>query len=292
MPDNKISDYVVETAPPPPTDFLVVAVPDVINKKVPVSMVLFKQEVISADADKAMSVGINHIVDISAWVSDNIFSLPTTAKVGERIRIQVDSGSSTYKLQLRTTAASNDTINGIDHDSSDGSSLFNAGEFIVFRCITADTDWIVEQDGRIPCVAGYNGASPGVLTATWTPIDLSALTSTMNQGAMADLTNDKFVVRRAGLYGIRGGAYTSSFNLDAEQPLILRVELDTGGGFAAEYPLTWQEPDNANESIGITTGKHIYDSAIGDAFRLVVYQASGATQSVNTDVTVTEILAR
>jgi hypothetical protein len=150
MANTKITDLTLATSPPPATNFYVDAEEDVTNEKIPASMITLEHTAVSADADQAMAVGKLYVVTMGAWASDNIFSLPTTAKVGERIGIYIVDGDASYKLQIRTTAASNDTINGVDYDSADWAKLFVAGEYVVFRCITADTAWIAEEDGRVP----------------------------------------------------------------------------------------------------------------------------------------------
>jgi hypothetical protein len=107
------------------------------------------QEAISADADKAMAVNTLYKVTMAAWASDNIFSLPSTAAVDDVIGVDIVDGDATYDLQLRTTAASNDTINAVDHDSLDFARMSRKGEYIYFRCVTADTAWIVEDTNII-----------------------------------------------------------------------------------------------------------------------------------------------
>jgi hypothetical protein len=113
-----------------------------------------EQTAVSADANQAMAVGKLYVVTMGAWASDNVFSLPTTAAVGDQIGVYIVDGDDTYKLQLRTTAASNDTIENVDYDSLDWGTLSRAGEYVQFKCITADTAWAVEIDGRVVAKLG------------------------------------------------------------------------------------------------------------------------------------------
>jgi hypothetical protein len=145
---------------------------------------------------------------MSGWATaDRIYSLPTTAQVGERIGVFVSSGNASYEIQLRTTAASNDTINGTDYDSADWSKLFITGECVIFRCVTANTAWIVEYDGRIPTkTAAYvNGDTDGTNSAstfikptddggTWTSLHDTGNTFSTSTGVITVRRDSKYLV--------------------------------------------------------------------------------------------------
>jgi len=68
--------------------------------------------------------------------------------VGDRIGILVSASNASYELIV--TAASGDTLNGVAGGTG-WSKLFITGEVVVMRCVAANSPWIVEQDGRIPC---------------------------------------------------------------------------------------------------------------------------------------------
>lgn len=183
MANTKISDLTVESAPPSASDHYVAAETDVTNTAVPASMITLEHTAVSADSDQAMAVGKLYLVDMSGWASDNIFSLPTTAKVGERIGVYIVAGNGTYNLQLRTTAASNDTINGVDHDSSDWDVANTAGDYVVFKCITADTAWMVEHDAT-----GDLQISGNLILQSGKGIDFSATSDAA--GSTSELLDD------------------------------------------------------------------------------------------------------
>lgn len=161
--------------------------------------------VTGTDADTAMVAGSLYTVAMSGWATSvRTYTLPTTAKVGSRIGIYITSGNATHELAIRTTAASNDTINGTDYDSADWSKLFITGELVIFRCIVADTDWIVEYDGRIPQLGKYTLATSITTNtaATATLVDYDSGEIQINQGGICDATNNRFIARRAGEYRI------------------------------------------------------------------------------------------
>lgn len=161
-------------------------------------------------ADIAAAVGTLYLVDLSALASEVIFSLPTTANVGERVGVYITAGSSTdgEELAIRTTAASNDTINGVDYDSADWSRLFILGEYVEFVCVTANTAWAVAQDGRIPCAfsATLSGdVSLGV--STWTTLTFDTIEASpygANVGDAFDTTNNRLNPRRTAYWDLSG----------------------------------------------------------------------------------------
>jgi hypothetical protein len=169
-------------------------------------------------ADISGVVGQLHLVDLSALASEVIFRLPTTAQVGERIGVYITVGSTTdgEELAIRTTAASNDTINGVDHDTADWSRLFITGESLIFRCITANTDWIVEHDGRIPCV--FRATLASTLTtnsaSTWETVGFD--TAATNVGNVYDTTGEQFSVRRTASWVMTCNIYTNSTYADGD----------------------------------------------------------------------------
>ena len=151
-----------------------------------------------SDADTTMAVGTLYRVDMSAWATSvRTYSLPTTAAVGERIGVYITAGNATHELAIRTTASSNDTINGTDYDAADWSKLFITGELAVFECVVANTDWIVLVDGRIPCHARADDVTGTAVSITAAVI---TLTEQFDTGGIFNATSDRFLLRRDGRY--------------------------------------------------------------------------------------------
>jgi len=156
-------------------------------------------------ANLTASVGTLHKVTIAGMTADRDFILPDTAAIGERVGVFVVDGDDTYVLQIKTAATSSE-INGADASSTIWSSVFIQNEVVIFECIKAggagDTDWIVVQDGRIPC----NSKMYLSTTTTGTPMTASTYvtlpldTVENDLGDIADITNDYFDLRRAGNY--------------------------------------------------------------------------------------------
>lgn len=145
------------------------------------------------------TAGVLHVLDISGMTADRRFNLPSTAKVGDRVGVFIKVGDDAYELDLHTTAASNDTINGVDCDTTSWSRLFIAGECVIFRCVTADTDWIVEYDGRIPCAARFSLNSSS--STDWTQATLTSPnmdTTAYNVGSCGTASTSSFTARRDG----------------------------------------------------------------------------------------------
>lgn len=155
------------------------------------------------DADTTMVVGSLYRVDMSAWATAvRTYRLPTTAQVGERIGIYVTAGNATHEIAIRTVAASNDTINGVDYDSADWSKLFITGEIVIFECVVADTDWIVLHDGRIPCSCSMYAATAITtnLAATVKQSDMDTVLFDVGDISTEGGNPGEMTVRRAGKF--------------------------------------------------------------------------------------------
>ena len=147
-------------------------------------------------------VGQLHCVDMSgaSLTSEVVMTLPATAAVGERVGVYITAGSSTDGEELSVRTPASDTINGTDYSAADWSRLFITGEVVVFRCIVANTDWIVEHDGRIPAIClAYDDTGLAVSTTGATP-SFSAIN---DNGSMLDTTNDWVKLRRKSSVEIR-----------------------------------------------------------------------------------------
>ena len=166
----------------------------------------------STDADLAMEVGKLYLITMAAWASHNIASLPTTAAVGDIVGVYIVDGDADYELQLRTTAASDDTIDGVDYDSADLTRLFQAGEYYYFKCITANTAWITLDSRLIPTscrIDADSGTNQELTDATWEQVTFFTR-EYYDNGGIGDFANDRIVPRRDGNYIVNVIAFMSS----------------------------------------------------------------------------------
>lgn len=157
--------------------------------------------VAGSDADTTMAVGNMYVTDMSAWATaDRTYTLPATAAVGDRIGIMVTAGDASHELII--TAATSDTLNGVA-GGTEWSRLFITGEVVILRCVTADSAWLVEYDGRIQ----QNGSlslttsSSGTMTADewYLPTDKSGAWSVAIDNASLTVTGTgRIYARRAG----------------------------------------------------------------------------------------------
>ena len=172
-------------------------------------------------------VGTLHILDISGLTADQDFTLPATCAVGDRVGVFIKTGDPDYELLLKP--ASGDTING-GSPAAEWSRLFITGECVIFRCITANTDWIVEYDGRIPCVGNLRitTAESGTKTGGvfYAPTALSAVwTADENIGNAMNTTNSRYVARRKALVQLSASALAGVNGLDTQ---FITVQLNDG----------------------------------------------------------------
>jgi hypothetical protein len=154
-------------------------------------------------------VGTLHILDISGLTADRDFTLPATCAVGDRIGVFIKTGDADHELLLKPD--STDTING-GAAGAEWSRLFISNECVIFRCITANADWIVEYDGRIPCKMVFRlttGTNTTEAAATLViPTDRSGVwTADVNVGSAGTTADSKFNFRRDGTVTIFGRAF-------------------------------------------------------------------------------------
>lgn len=169
------------------------------------------EHVAGSNAAVSMAVNTMYVVDGSALTANRTYTLPAVCAVGDRCGVMLTSGNASFAVLL--TAASGDTLNGVA-GGTEWSRLFIANEVVIMRCVTANSTWIVEEDGRIPCYLKMVAASSqtGVASSTWTTVTQGATGSwsvPINVGGMADTANHSAVIRRSGNY-----QFTLNLNLD------------------------------------------------------------------------------
>ena len=153
----------------------------------------------------AISAAVNtlYVADMSGWTADRTLTLPATAAVGDRVGVMVSVGDADYEWLI--TAATGDTLNGVA-GGTEWSRVFITGETVVFRCVAADSTWVVEQDGRIPQNAAMylSTSADGETAATYTrptaATTAGAWTVDFDNASICSTSNDRLVPRRAGKY--------------------------------------------------------------------------------------------
>lgn len=166
-------------------------------------------------------VGTMHLLDISGLTASRNFTLPATAAVGDRVGVYITTGDDTHALII--IGDTGDTING-GSANTEWSRLFITNECVILRCVTADSAWVVEYDGRIPCNTAMEAASQqtGIVHSTWTTItkgDTGSWATPINIGGCADTTNHALITRRAGNYVLSAGVAIEAL-IDARSILI------------------------------------------------------------------------
>jgi len=141
-----------------------------------------------------------YFADISGLTANRNFVLPTCA-VGDEIELKITTGDDTYALIV--IGDTGVTIEG-GSSATEWSRLFISGEMVRFVASATNT-WRVVYDGRKRSI-GRMKLSSNITTNTagaettpdWGAADL-------NVGDICDLTNDRFNIRRAGIYRVSGG---------------------------------------------------------------------------------------
>ena len=144
-------------------------------------------------------VGTMHLLDISGLTATRNFTLPATAAVGDRVGVYLTTGDATYALVI--IGDTGDTING-GSAATEWSRLFISNECVILRCVTANSAWVVEYDGRIPQQAMCRLTT----AATGEPVDTvvtptaysGAWTATIDNASLSIVASSDIKVRRAG----------------------------------------------------------------------------------------------
>jgi len=167
--------------------------------------------VAGADSNTTMAVSNLYVVDGSTLTADRTYTLPATAAVGDRIGVMMSAGSSTYEVLL--TAASGDTLNAVA-GGTEWSRLFITGEVVIMRCVTANSAWVVEQDGRIAqqALMGLTTAATAEAANTFVrPTSQSgAWTAHTDNASLCTTSTGQIKTRRAGKFSISAFGFSTS----------------------------------------------------------------------------------
>jgi hypothetical protein len=141
---------------------------------------------------------------MAAWATaDRTYTLPAVAAVGDRVGIMLTGGNDSYELLI--TAASGDTLNGVA-GGTEWSRIFITNEVVIIRCVTANSAWVIDIDGRIAqsCDMELTTAADGESAATFTQPTAAAApgawTARIDNGSIATVGSDRITIRRGGNY--------------------------------------------------------------------------------------------
>lgn len=142
------------------------------------------------------------VLDISGMTADRDWSLPTPSAAGVECGVQIITDApADYELVLKRNAVK-------------FFALLISGEILTFRSTgTGATDWVVVNDGRIPCFCEQKNSSSQTLSnATNTKMELP--TSVSDNANMSDTTNDRIKSRRGTLFSAKMAVRVATFSVD------------------------------------------------------------------------------
>lgn len=198
-----------------------------------------------ANAATSMQVGTLYVVDGSTLTADRTYTLPATAKVGDRVGVMMSASSTDYEVIL--TAASGDTLNGVA-GGTEWSRVFIRGEVIIMRCIADNATWMVEHDGRIPqyaMLALTAAASAEAANTFVRPTSQSgAWTAHSDNASLSTTSNGQIKVRRAGRFDMScfgfsnaalgiGGFFSSALYKNGTTDILFASSFGVAGGTLA-----------------------------------------------------------
>ena len=230
-------------------------------------------------ANLTASVGTLHQLTIAGLTANRGFILPDTAAVGERVSLHVVDGDPSFEVEIKTAAAGS-TINGTDCSTNEWSRVFIQNETLLFRCIVAGgagaTQWIVENDGRIPChceIADKSGTAGHYVngTSTYPAFD----TANVDVGGLADLASDDINIRRPNNYLVTvGGATPGSLGNGQNIQIVTRVNT------AAYRRLSLYSPA-ASALLGGSIS-NLIPLVAGDGVSMTLYHTAGSNLTWST----------
>lgn len=142
-------------------------------------------------------VGKLHLCTIAGLTANRDFILPSVCAAGDRIGVYIIDGDASFELLLKP--ATGDTINN-GLSGAEWSRLFIANEIVIFKCITANSEWIVERDGRIPSKGLLRLTTSATTntagTSNYATDNGGAWTAEVDVGNITDVSTDKIKVRR------------------------------------------------------------------------------------------------
>lgn len=186
-------------------------------------------------------VGTMHLLDISGLTASRNFTLPATAAVGDRVGVYITTGDDTHALII--IGDTGDTING-GSANTEWSRLFITNECVILRCVTADSAWIVEYDGRIPQQAMCRLTT----AATGEPVDTvvtptaysGAWTATIDNASLSIVASSDIKVRRAGNFLVSAqGVSGTNVTADKYFSVYLYLNGDANIAVGTQFIQSW-----------------------------------------------------
>lgn len=240
------------------------------------------ETVSGSDAATTMEVGKLYVTDMSAWATaDRTYTLPATAAVGDRCGVVVSSGNASYELLM--TAASGDTIEGVA-GGTEWSRVFLTGEVVIFRCVVANSAWVVEIDGRISCLMTITGSYTHTSTSAGQIIDLAGESAETDNAGMLDTANDQFVIRRAGQYltAIQGQISASASGKT--------VAFQPGAGSSSPGFFPFSKGHSSVAGTVVANGLKVTNRAVGDVLLISAQQSDSTSEDITWTLTMREVL--
>lgn len=205
MADEKITSYTAVTSFAGADLFEIVVDPagTPANRKIAANVVGSGLALVSGtDANTTLATNSHYVTDMSAWATaDRDYTLPTTAVVGDRIRVSALAGNATYELIVKTGSGQTCAFKGASiAAATEITRLFITGETLLFEYV-ASNSWMCIEDGRVP-MQGLLRLTTSATTSTantfvYATAHSGAWTADTNVGSVCDTATDKITFRRA-----------------------------------------------------------------------------------------------
>lgn len=156
-----------------------------------------------ADGNQTAAVNTVYVGDISGYTADRTLTLPAVAAVGDLVGVALTVGDTAFELLI--TAAAGDTLIGSMGSIAGGTEytrLFITGEVMWFRCVVANSTWVVDVDGRIAQEGlirlSTNATGETAATNTQPSAKSGVWTADIDNASITTVASDQVKTRRAG----------------------------------------------------------------------------------------------
>ena len=215
-------------------------------------------------ADINAAINTFHYLDVSGMMANRYLVMPSATAIGQRCAVYISTGSSSFSL-----------IPYMSGPNQELGRLFISNEYMSFVAVgTGASSWIVENDGRKPCVARvtYSGSGQSFTSGSVTNVTLNS--SVFDNASLVDTTNSRLKIRRTGKYALTAGLRLNNISAAIPRMLLSIRQTDTAAILGnAEIGAT-----STTLYPGISVAA-IAEISEGKTVDLLAFQNSGSSQS-------------
>ena len=224
-------------------------------------------------ADVSPVPGKSYELTVSGLTADRNFILPS-ASAGDKIEVSlVTDAPADYELIVKGDTGVGVLISGNLHTAAEATRLFQRGERLVFK-YGSDSVWYVNYDGRIPCMSTTGATFTHTSSGSFLTLDWASLIVNDDRGGLVDTANDRWLIRRPGIYDVTGQIRPSA----AANATTWAVKIQKNETDVSNRSHGYQIPGAS--SVQAVRSSVQVNMVNGDRFRIQAQQNDSASESV------------